>query len=311
MQKKQNVKLLVSLSIMIVAIFMLQHNTRPTGNLGVEKTFFQLHDQQEITDVYIKNGSSENHLKYQSGRWRLNDTLLLDQSMRDVFFSVLSKVEIRKPVVESLKDSLVSFLKTYGTHATITFGDEIIKDYWVGGNQQQEVSWMMDSEQLVPFQVHIPGYQSYLAGIFAVPGNDWRSRFIFNLNFALLRSIEIEYPDTKPNLKLNYADAFFILPGINADSTKVANFLDNLAFLQADRFLDERETARQYDSLINNNLVLATIKLKEVSGNESRITFYNKLADRRYIIARTGGGTRCMFDYERIKSLFKTPEDFH
>jgi hypothetical protein len=309
MQKKRNIRLIAILSLVIAAIFILQYNTRSTSNLGVEKSIFQLHDQQEITDVYLKNNSLENHFKYQRGRWMLNDTLLLDQSMRDVFFSVLSKVEIRKPVVESLNDSLVNYLRSFGTHTIITFGNDIIKDYWVGGNREQEVTWMMADEVQIPFQVHIPGYQSYLAGIFSVPANDWRSRFIFNLNFALLKRIKISYPD-KTELQLNYANSFFSIPGLDADSTKVANFLDNLAFLQADQFLAEDETKVQFDSLLENNLVMATIRLEEVSGDESSITFYQKLASEQFVLAKTDDGTHCIFNYERIKGLFKTRKDF-
>ena len=134
MQKTKNIRLLVALALSIAVIIILQFSKREGNNLGVEKTIFQLHDQQEITDVYLKSTQAENHFKFQNGHWELNDTLLLDQSMRDVFFSVLSKVEIRKPVVASAKDSLVNFLLSSGVQTIITFGDETIKDYRVGGN---------------------------------------------------------------------------------------------------------------------------------------------------------------------------------
>ena len=271
MQKKKNIRLLIILSLMIAAILLLQFSKPNNSNLGVEKTIFQLDNQQEITDVYLNNEMVENHFQYQNGHWALNDTLLLDQSMRDVFFSVLSKVEIRKPVAESVNDSLISFLKSSGTRARITFGDDIIKDYWVAGNQELEVSWMMDSQKQVPYQVHIPGYQSYLAGIFSVPAKDWRSRFIFNLNFALLKNIEIEYPESGAILEMNYYNSFFSIPGVSADSTKIADFLDNLAFLQADRFIETTELDSEYNSLLENKLIYATIKLNKISGEEKSI----------------------------------------
>lgn len=295
---------------MIAVIIFLQLSKRNSSNLGVDKTIFQLHDQQEITDVYLKSRQVEIHFKFQSGRWALNDTLFLDQSMRDVFFSVLSKVEIRKPVVESAKDSLVNFLFGMGVHTTITYGDEIIKEYWVGGNQELEVSWIMDSHKQVPYQVHIPGYQSYLAGIYNVPAKDWRSRFIFNLNFALLRSIEIEYVESGETLEMNYANSFFSIPELNADSTEIANFLDNLAFLQADQFIETAELDNEYDSLLKNNLVYATISLKKISGEDKSITFYNHLQNKRFILAKIDDGSLALFDYERINGLFKTRNDF-
>ena len=310
MQKKKNIRLLIALSLVIAAITTLQLFKRTNSNLGVEKTIFQLEDQQEITDVYLSSELLENHFKFQNGHWELNDTLLLDQSMRDVFFSVLSKVEIRKPVVESSKDSLANFLKTNGTRAIITFGEDVIKDYWVGGNPELEVTWIMDNQNQVPYQVHIPGYQSYLAGIFTVPDTDWRSRFIFNLNFALLKGIEIEYPTSGEKLVMNYGNSFFSIPGVRADSTKIANFLDNLAFLQADRFLSSDELIDEYENLVNDNLVFATVKMIRVSGDTNSITFYNHQPGKRFILAQVDDSSFAVFNYERIKAIFKTKSDF-
>ena len=310
MQKKRNIRLLAALLLIIATIIFLQLSKQSSSNLGVEKTIFQLHDQQEITDVYLKSSKVENHFEFQNGHWVLNDTLLLDQSMRDVFFSVLSKVEIRKPVVESSKDSLVRFLLSSGVHTTITFGDDIINEYWVGGDQESELSWIMDGQKQIPYQVHIPGYQSYLAGIYNVPAKDWRSRFIFNLNFALLKNIEIEYAESAEKLELNYANSFFSIPGIKADSTKIANFLDNLAFLQADQFIDNHELDNEYDSLLKNNLVYATIRLQKVSGKDKSIVFYKNMKNKRFILAKIDDGSLSLFNYERIKDLFKTRNDF-
>ena len=310
MQKKQNIRLLVLLTLVVAAIIFLQLFKRVDSNLGVEKTIFQLDDQQEITDVYLLGKNLKNHFKFQNGHWELNDTLLLDQSMRDVFFSVLSKVEIRKPVIESSQDSVVNYLKTLGVRTKITFGSEIIKEYWVGGNADLGLSWMMDSQKLIPYQVHIPGYQSYLAGIFKVPATDWRSRFIFNLNFALLQSIEVDYPESEKKLELNYSKGFFSIEGIDSDSSKIADFLDNLAFLQADRFIENDEIANEYDSLVKNKEVYAVIRLHKISGEAKSITFYNHLPDKRFILARVDDGSLALFNYERIKAIFKSGNDF-
>lgn len=310
MQKKLNIRLLISLTIVITAIIYLQFSKQTSSNLGIEKTIFQLEDQQEITDVFLSSKLIENHFNFQNGHWVLNDSLLLDQSMRDVFFSVLSKVEIRKPVVESSKDSLVSFLKSLGTRTKITFGEDILKDYWVGGNQELEVTWIMDSQKQIPYQVHIPGYQSYVAGIFTVPDTDWRSRFIFNLNFALIKGIEVEYAEPFGKIELNYGNSFFSIPGINADSTKIADFLDNLAFLQADRFLDSKELDDEDSSLVNNNHVFARIQLKRVSGDVNSITFYEYQPGDRFILAKVDDGSFALFNYERIRGIFKTRKDF-
>ena len=59
MQKSKNIRLLVALLLMFAAIIFLQLSKINQSNLGVEKTIFQLHDQQEITDVYLKSAQIE------------------------------------------------------------------------------------------------------------------------------------------------------------------------------------------------------------------------------------------------------------
>ena len=61
MQKKKNIRLLIILSLMIAAILLLQFSKPNNSNLGVEKTIFQLDNQQEITDVYLNNERVEKY----------------------------------------------------------------------------------------------------------------------------------------------------------------------------------------------------------------------------------------------------------
>ena len=282
---------------MVLNLFDENHSS-----LNVDRKLFQLDTQQEITDVYLKGGDIDNHFSYKNGRWHLNDTLFLDQSMRDVFFSVISQVEIRKPVPLSKADSLSNLLSKEGILVSIKFGEELINEYRVLGNQAKEITWMMLEEDGLPYHVHLPGYQSYVAGIFEVPVQDWRSRFVFNANFALLTKIEVEYPAANDKLTLEYKDQFFSIPGIETDSLKITQFLDQLAYLQADRFLDQQSEA---------DVVYAYITLFKSSGDKEMITFFKKEDSDRFIVARLDDGSYCEFDFKRIEGVFQSSSSLY
>lgn len=332
MQKTKNIKLLVILAILVTAIVAMNLIEKNSGGMSVDKKLFQLEAQQEITDVYLSGRDINNHFSFKAGRWHLNDSLFLDQSMRDVFFSVLSQVEVRKPIPQSEVDSIRQFILENGIHVEIKFSNELISDYRVGGNKEQEISWMMSAEDGIPYQVHLPGYQSYVAGIFEVPVQDWRSRFIFNINFALLSKIEVEYPDSGEVLTLQYQDRFFAIPDVQADSIKIANFLDQLAYLQADRFLHQRlptsredtdgdesmgrsedPTTREDSSSLQTRTmddVYARITLTKTTGEKEAITFYLKDEKERLISAQLNDGSYCQFEFDRIKGVFVVKGDF-
>jgi len=309
MQRKRNQLLLVALVLVSMAIVTLELTKGNTTSSNIEKKIFQLDPQQEITDVYLDGPEQNIHFRFTDGRWTLNDSLLLDQSMRDVFFSVVSQVEVRRPVQQSVADSIEQIIKTRGTHVKISFGQEVIKDYWVAGNREEELSWMM-TEGDAPYQVHLPGYQSFVAGIFEVPTKDWRSRFLATVNFALVQNIKMEYPGKSTVLELVFQDNFYAIPGVNADSSKIANFLDQIAYLQADEFIKRDAYGGRYVALIDNDAVYSILSFKLLNGQSEEIRFYETVGNDQFRLARSADGSYCLIDKRRIAGLFKTSTDF-
>ena len=307
MQRKKNIRLLIVLATLMVAVVLLQLDFGKKDNLGVDRKLFQLDPNREINRVVLEGPEETNVFDFQNGRWHLNDTLFLDQSMRDVFFSVVSQLEIRRPVLESKADSIAQLIEESGVQTTISFGDEMIQQYWVGGNSQQQVSWIMGSDK-VPYQVHIPGYQSYVAGIFKVPASDWRSRFLLDVNFALINAIEIEYPETDEKLTLKYENSFFTVPGVRADSLKVAEFLESLSFLQANNFLDSRDSTVGAEPGTTN--LYAILQVHMVNGSTTGIRFFNDRENRRFYLAELEDGSMAQIDKRALATLFKKPVDF-
>ena len=294
--------------MLILTIVTIRLLEQETNNLGIDKKAFQLNPEVEINEVILNGQGNLNRFTYSDGFWHLNDSLLLDQSMRDVFFSVVSHLEIRRPVLASRKDSIVNILLDQGIKTTISFGGDTLLDYWVAGNRKLQVSWIMGQDHQ-PYQVHIPGYQSYVAGIFSVPTEDWRSRFLLNINFGLVRSIELDYAESTNDVLLDYDNGFFTMRNSNADSTEIANFLDQISFLQADQFLD-KEAAKTVRRSMANMTLLAELKFLLVNGSTWKIRFLRLESDKANIYAILEDGTIASIDQQRLKELFKNPVDF-
>ena len=304
MHKRKNIRLSIILLVLVSAVLLLEFNQGEADHLGVDKKLFQLDANREINQVVLEGPKETNQFDFRNGRWFLNDTLYLDQSMRDVFFSIVSQLQIRRPVLRTKADSVEQLLINEGVKTTISFGDEQIQQYWIGGNRQQQVSWIM-GEDRVPYQVHIPGYQSYVAGIFRVPAADWRSRFLLDINFALVKTIEIAYPEARPGLTLNFENNFFTIPGVQADSLKIANFLESLSFLQAESFIAQPSV----DELENEQPV-ATLSIRLVNGDQVEIPFFEDPQDEQFFLARLADQSLAKTDRQAVTRLFKIPADF-
>lgn len=227
MQKQKNIKLILSLGIIITIIGLLDFFKNSDNGLSVNKRKFTLDQQTVITDVNLTSITQKNILSYDNKTWVVNNKYEVDPNMRDVFFSVLSQLEIRKKVSNSRNDSIADIIKKQGVQVVISNNQYVVKEYYIWGDSELQKSFLMN-EQGKCFVVHIPGYRSYVAGIFEVPENDWRSRRVFTALFTNLNSLEINYPEEE--IEFNYKNNFFEISGMRADSAQLITSLENLLF---------------------------------------------------------------------------------
>lgn len=309
MQKKKNIKLLAVLAGLLTITIIVFVNGRDAGGLDIDKRQFTLNPQTEITDVLVKglSGDIHNEFSFQSGNWYINSKYVLDQNMRDVFFSVLSQMEIRRPISENEADSLINFLKTDGYQVEIYDNSELINAYTIGGNEAEIITYIMDKEE-VPYEIHLPGYQSYVAGIFNVPENDWRDRFVFEVNPISLNRIDINF-NADEAYSVKYDQNEFAVEGMVVDSLALANYMEEIVLLQTDEYIS-LETNPQYERLVLENEQFLAITVIDVSGRKQVLTFFQRINDDPYILGILSDGSACLFRFDRIKTILSGPVNF-
>ena len=306
MQKQKNIRLLLVLGGLITLLTLLPFLREESG-LIIDKRQFTLDPQTVITDVVLRSKEVNNKLSYVNGNWQINDSYELDPNMRDVFFSVLSQMEIRKAWPQTQRDSLTQLIKTTGTEVSILNNNELIKHYFIGGNANSQISYLMDEEEN-GYVLHIPGYRSYVAGIFQVPTSDWRSRRAFTAQFLNLNSLKVEYPTE--SIEFRYKDSFFEITDIHADSTQLITSLENLLFLQTDQYLVPEEYAKyEIDSLVGQTpfVVISTTSL---TGFEEKVQIYNSKNSHPYYVGLTSDSSYCLFNKKRLNSILVKKSDF-
>ena len=102
MQQKTNIRLLISLCVLIIITALLIFLFNRTDNV-VDKTVFRIADLRSVDKVVLEHDSSKVELKLDaSGRWKVNDQLA-DRSMIDVLFATLQQAEPkRRPATQIL-----------------------------------------------------------------------------------------------------------------------------------------------------------------------------------------------------------------
>lgn len=310
-QKRKNLRLLIYLITLIVITVMVYFSESESSGVSFDKYKFRLGENTVITDVELQGKNFTNHLEYNNGVWMVNGKYLMDQGMRDVFFAVLSQVEVLRPASESIIDSLTSTFREDGIKVTIMNNEEIVKRYFVVGDRARFSTWFLAEGEDLPHKMRIPGYHSYIAGIYQVGENDWRDRFIWSMEWSRLKKFEVTYvKGDKEDLVFEYVDNFIKVGNVDdMDTTLVMDYLQFVANLQAERFISEKDRI-QYDSLLTKELHYATISFEEIGDQQNSLALYNGVLENNLIPGILNMDELVLLHRDDIELLFKEGVDF-
>lgn len=253
-----------------------------------DESMFTLEANSVITTVQIKRNQDELLFDYINGSWIVNNSFEMDPGMRDAFFTVVSSIRIRRPVSNTIRDSIQNYLKEDGLKVEIRNNSEVIKEYLVGGDEISGTSYFMDDIDQLPYEVVLPGYESYVAGIFSVPTVDWRNRFLFEFDWSNLKSVAVDYANERSGFAINYMEDFFYLNDEQEpiDSALMFDYIGELRNLQVQSYMEVDES-NLLDSLSGIN-PMARIKVEVIGETEQVLEIYEIAPGEQWVLARFG-----------------------
>lgn len=307
-QRKRNIQQLTYFAVLASIIVLLALFGGENDGVDFDKHKFILDENEVITTVVLEGGGTRNKFEYLNGAWEVNDTYLLDQGMRDVFFAVLSQVEVKRPVAASEKDSLATFLKNTGVKVSIYNSGVEVKSYLAGGNEEQFRTYFMDVEEGQPYLMHIPGYQSYIAGIFEARESDWRSRFIWDIDWTSLKKLTVKFGEKVTVFE--YKDNFMAVEGVaRLDTASMMSYLEEVAFLQTDKYLEPGEI-EAYEEIIRADNPIASLQVEQIGDRHSSLLLFERPKQKQYIPGLLNNQQMLLFQPTLLENLKKTPKDF-
>lgn len=246
MHAQRNIKLLISLGILIVLSALLVF-LGSSPRVVVDKNLFKVEDQTQINKVIIEQQANRIDLSFDGTRWRVNEKYEADRQLITILFATLLQAEPKRLVAEGLSDSISRQMQTHGTRVQLIAGQEVLKDFSVLGNSQKTETYFQADDKV--YVIGIPGYRVYVGSVFELTKEEWRDRRVFNFNWQNFKSLSVKFEgEPKSDFKVSYQNQFFGIEGLPAaDTTRLNDFLDAVSLLQVNRFLSAQEK-NQLDS---------------------------------------------------------------
>ena len=302
--KRRNLQLLGILLALCVISVVLGLSGSGSSGMEIDQRKFAVDPNTVISDVVLTRPDGKIELSYVDQTWMVNDKFPMDIRMRDTFFGILSSLEIRRPVAKSLEDSVVNLLRNTGVEVAITYLEEPVRSYTIGGDETSGVTFVM-GEESVPFIVRLPGYQSYIAGIFSVPELDWKSRSVFNTDWLTLAGLTWDYVDeSKNDIEFVPGDPLFTIENLpNIDSTRAMNYLEEIIFLQVDRYI----TSDEADAYQTEPYLVCTLRDRQLG--EQTMVIHRPAEERQLALVVINDREYALIRWSRVRGYFIEPED--
>jgi hypothetical protein len=302
MQQKRNIRLLISLCVLIVitavALFLFNED-RAT----VDKAVFQVEDLKTIDQVVLERDSTKVDIALDGTRWKVNGQVA-DRALIDVLFATLQQAEPKRKVSDKLADSLKTFLEAEGVHVTLSQSGEQALDFYAGGNASKTQAYFTKAGDDAVYIMVIPGYRVYTSGIFELEAPGWKDKYVFNLNWPYFKSLNVSFAASPAD---NFEVTMDKLPVIKdiaqADTAKLNDFLDKVSLLTADQYLT-KDQATVYDSALFTSLGFE-ITVVDMSGKTYALKLYPEIG-KPQVFGVVHGSYPAVFDSRKILPLMKT-----
>ena len=305
-QEQKNIFLIMSLVIIsTVAVMLHLWSDSPISNDDRKK--FVVEDTASILKISIESKAENNIITQVNHQWIINERYEVDPSMSEVLKSILFRIRIKQLVKSTGKVDSLFQLNEYKVKVYLP-DDELA--FSASGIREKNKSYFKQDGKI--YEVYLPGYTSYVTGIFEIPEHDWRDRTIIHSSWRTIDTLAVKYPRSKEDFQIIYQGEFFEIPEIHQiDTSQLIVYLDKLYLFSADSYIPAREQ-KKYKELITTETPLAKLLLSDMNPSRSvAISFFSYKESEEYILGYDKEHEDMFLIHrERIKTIFRKKNYF-
>jgi hypothetical protein len=238
MQEQRNKRLAGLALVLVLAIGVAWWAGRRDESYRPDRNLFRDFEIELVDQVVLRSKDDTITLRYVGSEWKVNEIHPADRNRIMVLFATLQQAEPRRPVASSLKDSIANVMTSEGVHVSMYIENEIVQELIVGGNSAKTETYFMKETTDESYEMNIPGYRTYVGGIFELDEGGWRDRHVFRFNWENFRKLETRFKNPAGDFSVLMDNGMASIPGVSADTAKLNQYMDYLSLLTIDEYLN-------------------------------------------------------------------------
>ncbi len=303
MQEKKNMRLLFSLIVLLTGTIAFYFFSNRDGRLEIDKDMFRIEDPTKINKVILESPKGKIELHYNGTAWKVNDHFDADRQLITVLFATLEQAEPKRPASESERMEIVELLTKEGVKVSLLDEGELKQIFYAGGNPEKTLTYFYRQDDQ-PYVMTIPGYRIYVASILELDENGWRDKRVFNFNWRNFRKLTVRFSaDSKEDFEVSQRERIFDIAGIDTDTTRLNNFLDDVSLLTGDQIILPNVFPR-YDSLIKSPPAMK-IQISDIANRSYQLELFQGIPGDPNVVGRVNDKDVMIFDRKKMFRVAK------
>ncbi|MFA0962861.1 DUF4340 domain-containing protein [Roseivirga sp. BDSF3-8] len=310
-RRQTNMRLLVILGVLIAAIMVLVTTDESRDRVNIQNVSFAVPDTGAIRQVTLFQPDDTVRLERTNSGWQVNGQYPMDANLSNVLLSLLSQVSVQRPVASSQAEEIRQRLDSAGVEVQIITETGEESRFITGGNATQTLSYFLPRQGETPYVVYIPGYDSYVSGLFTIPTQDWRNKTVLNAGPRELQRMAVRYPENPgQNFEITIGDEAISVSNVQRlDTAALFNYLQRATFFEADNYVQPGANAA-YDSLARTE-PYAIVEIYTLSGREpQQLKLFYRLDEDGYFLGETSEGELVRIQARRLVPVLRQRDFF-
>jgi hypothetical protein len=296
---------------LLTGLFLLKDMKENKGSEVKERSFHVEHPE-DVQLIFMTNRTGDKQIflrKQEDGSWTVNDEHPASKKRVDFLLNeTMANLAVQGPAPKAAIDNILSYMSINGIKVEVYTEDLDKADltYTVGNTTPSQLgTYFKLPGDNTPMIVQIPGFDGFVNSRYSLELDDWISRRVFASTKEEITSVEVSYPDSSKNFRLNKTasgDIDFTSEITDVNNGAVKSYLNLFERLNFETYVYTTS-----DSL-KDSLLLAipfcTIRVESTNRGVDELKFYMKKAHEKMHGLYDKDGNALAHDPSRFYALY-------
>ncbi|MBI3509143.1 MAG: DUF4340 domain-containing protein [Bacteroidetes bacterium] len=182
---------------------------RDRSSMKKELRDFSFEDTAHVTKIFLADKAlnqvtlTKETMPGGKIKWMVDGKYVARPDAITQLLRTIHNLSVKEPVGLKARENIIKQLATGATKCAIYVGDDLVKQYYIGGATPDETGTYMlncdvsDPDDILnstePFVIEVKGWEGYLSPYYFTKEAEWRDRTIFQYYAPDIRSIKVEH----------------------------------------------------------------------------------------------------------------------